>query len=228
MKKHAQHKKDEPGKIYAPEIWKYIQMSQKESIQKRNNSRFRESCLAEKSRTLHAWNRTESAIDRHGIRIDRSYTLELRYDLDNNLLGGWDSRGEIIGDRVLSGFRPIDELPPFFSDEYILPCRDNEDKLNLVEFRPDNYATYSATEPQHFSITKPEKIIEHGSLQSVDGREIDYYLINERHTHRLLHSAFDQGMRSDEPIQTIDVDGDRLFIGNSGDYYVGRTTIISL
>jgi len=179
MKEHTRHRKDEPGKVSASEIWKYIEAHQQEAIRKRNNIRFRESCLSGNSRILHTWNRTETKQDEHGVQGDNPYTLELRYDSADNILGGWDSRGTIMGDRVLSGYRPIDELPPFFSDELVVPCRDARDAINLVEFRPDNYAFYSTTEPRHFSITKPEEIADHGSIKNVDGRQIDYYLTSE-------------------------------------------------
>jgi hypothetical protein len=35
-------------------------------------------------------------VDENGVENDNPYSLELRYDPDNNLLGGWDSRGQML------------------------------------------------------------------------------------------------------------------------------------
>lgn len=224
IKKFARAKRVKFDAINAPEIWKYLKTLQKEAIRQRNNTRFRESCLDGTSRILSTWERDEKKRDENGIEQDIPYTLEVRHDPDNNLIGGWDSRGRILGDSVISGHRPIDELPWFITDDYILPCTDAMGNLTLIEFDPSNFRFLWTLSP-YFRTIANNNIWTHGTISTADGKgEIFYCRVSDGYKDRIISVTLGEKCWASMPLENVTnqvrINGDVIYIfeGDGGSF----------
>lgn len=213
-----EEKRKEPAHITASDIWKQIQNKQFLAVNAENKRLFLEACSTWRADALHEWTKEWG-------------NIQLRYDPVNNLMGALDSEEGILDDRVLSGYRPIPHMEMFYGDEWTVLCTSDTDHKNLclVEFNPNGMWFFQSPR-WHFNTIESKSIHQRGIIKSLDGTEMFYCVVKSPFgDEKVIHSGPGGGhIRSNQPLELMDVHGDKICIAHESSGSCAHYTIHSL